>query len=287
MCRVGANDNRQHCLYPLVPASKRFGTLPVPAEADVLGHTPILYMAILFVAATWAGAQNQLAGGGSFITLPALMMFGMDARAANITSTVALFPGQMTGGWIGRKQASGTERLSFRQLTIISLIGGALGALLLLATPSSLFARMVPWLVLFATGAFAWGSFGRKPQETGNPLSTTAAAAMQFVIAIYGGYFGGGIGFLMLAALTLSRVPVRAASATKNVLAGVMNLTAVVIFLFSGQVHWLAAAVACVGAIIGSFIGARLLSKVNEKVLRFMVVIIGVVLTVGLFLRAG
>ncbi len=250
------------------------------------GQNHLLYMAILFVAALWAGAQNQLAGGGSFITLPALMLTGMDARAANITSTVALFPGQITGGWIGRKLASGTERLSFRTLVIISLVGGAIGALLLLATPSSVFAHMVPWLVLFATTAFAWGSFGRKPKETETALSPVAAGAVQFGIAIYGGYFGGGIGFLMLAALTLSRVPVRAASATKNVLAGVMNMTAVVIFLFSGQVRWLAAAVACAGAVIGSFIGARMLSKVNEKILRFIVVIIGILLTIGLFLRA-
>ena len=252
----------------------------------MLGQTHLLYMAFLFAAALWAGAQNQLAGGGSFITLPALMLTGMDARAANITSTVALFPGQMTGGWIGRKLASGTERLTFRTLIILSLAGGAIGALLLLATPSSVFARMVPFLVLFATGAFAWGSFGRKPKETATALSPAAAGAIQFGIAIYGGYFGGGMGFLMLAALTLSRVPVRAASATKNVLAGVMNLTAVIIFLFSGEVHWLGAAVACVGAIIGSFIGARLLSTVNEKVLRFVIVVIGILLTVGLFLRA-
>jgi uncharacterized membrane protein YfcA len=252
----------------------------------VASQTHLVYLAILFVAALWAGAQNQLAGGGSFITLPALMLTGMDARAANITSTVALFPGQITGGWMGRKLASGTEKLSFRALTIISLVGGAIGALLLLATPSSVFARMVPWLVLFATAAFAYGSFGRKPHATATALGPVTAGAIQFVIAIYGGYFGGGIGFLMLAALTLSRVPVRAASATKNVLAGVMNLTAVVIFLFSGQVRWLGAAVACAGALVGSFIGARLLSKVNEKVLRLVVVVIGILLTVGLFLRA-
>jgi uncharacterized membrane protein YfcA len=252
----------------------------------VASQTHLVYWAILFVAALWAGAQNQLAGGGSFITLPALMLTGMDARAANITSTVALFPGQMTGGWIGRKLASGTETLSFRTLTILSLVGGAIGALLLLETPSSVFARMVPWLVLFATGAFAWGSFGRKPAATESTISPFAAGLIQFGIAIYGGYFGGGIGFLMLAALTISRVPVRAASATKNVLAGVMNLTAVVVFLFSGQVRWLGAAVACAGAVIGSFIGARLLSKVNEKVLRFGVVVIGILLTIGLFLRA-
>src|SRR5207253_10910241 len=94
---------------------------------------------LLFVAAVWAGAQNALAGGGSFITLPALILTGMDARAANITSTVALFPGQVTGGWMVRRLVSGAERLSFRVLVVISLIGGVVGAVLLLLTPSSFF----------------------------------------------------------------------------------------------------------------------------------------------------
>src|SRR3954470_8519168 len=121
-----------------------------------------LRLAMLFVASLWAGTQNQLAGGGSFITLPALMVNGLNARAANITSTVALFPGQITGGLIARHLTSGTERLSFRALVIISLIGGGLGAVLLLLTPSTFFKRLVPWLALFATVAFAWGTFGRK-----------------------------------------------------------------------------------------------------------------------------
>lgn len=249
----------------------------------------ILSLAVLFAGAMWAGAQNQLAGGGSFITLPALILTGMDARAANITSAVALFPGQVTGGWMGRKNASGTPSLSFRALVILSLIGGAVGAVLLLLTPSTVFARMVPWLVLFATAAFAYGSFGRKPvaaEDGSSGLGTFGAGAMQFGIAVYGGYFGGGIGFLMMAALALSRVPVRAAAATKNVLAGVMNFTAVLIFLFSNQVRWIQAGVACAGALIGSFFGARMLRWVDEKVLRIVVVVIGVALTIGLFLRA-
>src|SRR5689334_18586313 len=98
-----------------------------------------LRLVLLFAAAMWAGAQNQLAGGGSFITLPALMLTGMDARAANITSTVALFPGQVTGGMIARHLAGGVERLSLRALVFLSLIGGGLGAVLLLLTPSTFF----------------------------------------------------------------------------------------------------------------------------------------------------
>ena len=120
---------------------------------------------VLFLASLWAGIQNALAGGGSFITLPLLMLTGMDARAANIASTIALFPAQMATGWTGRKDVSGAAGLSFRALVIISLVGGALGAVLLLVTPSAFFAHLVPWLVLFATAIFAWGSFG--PQARG------------------------------------------------------------------------------------------------------------------------
>jgi uncharacterized protein len=240
---------------------------------------------ILFVASLWAGIQNALAGGGSFITLPSLMLTGMDARAANITSTVALFPAQLATGWTGRKSVEGAAGLSFRALVIISLIGGALGAVLLLITPPSFFARLVPWLVLFATTVFAWGSFGPK-RNGATHLGRVGAAGAQFCIAVYGGYFGGGIGFLMLAALTAAGVILRAAGATKNVLAGAMNASAVLIFVFSPEVRWVAAGVSSAGAILGGIAGGLMLQKVNERALRFGVVLIGIGLTVGLFLHA-
>jgi uncharacterized membrane protein YfcA len=240
---------------------------------------------VLFLASLWAGIQNALAGGGSFITLPSLMLTGMDARAANITSTVALFPAQIATGWTGRKHVEGAAGLPLGVLVIISLVGGALGAVLLLVTPPSFFARLVPWLVLFATAVFAWGSFG--PRRQGAPkLNRFGAAGAQFLISIYGGYFGGGIGFLMLAALTAAGVAMRVAGATKNVLAGVMNASAVLIFVFSPEVRWVAAGVSSAGAILGGIAGGLMLQKVNERVLRLVVVLIGIALTIGLFIRA-
>jgi len=240
---------------------------------------------ILFVASLWAGTQNALAGGGSFITLPSLMLTGMDARAANITSAIALFPAQMATGWTGRKNVAGAAGLSFRTLVIISLIGGAVGAVLLLVTPPTFFARMVPWLVLFATAVFAWGSFvpHRGPETR---LGRTGAAGAQLCISIYGGYFGGGIGFLMLAAFTACGIVLRVAGATKNVLAAAMNASAVAIFLFSPEVRWIAAGVSGAGAIIGGVVGGLMLHRVNEKLLRAAIVAIGLALTVGLFQRA-
>jgi len=242
-------------------------------------------LVILFAAAAWAGTQNALAGGGTFITLPALMLTGMSALAANITSTIALFPGQIASMWGGRNHVSGAAGLPFRALAAISLVGGVVGAILLLVTPSDFFARLVPWLVLFATAVFAWGSFG--PRRFAAPsLNHVGAGTAQFFIAVYGGYFGGGIGFLMLAALTAAGLAIRAASATKNVLAGVMNASAVAIFVFSPQVHWLQAAIACAGAALGGLMGGLMVSRVNERLLRAAAVLIGVALTIGLFLRA-
>jgi uncharacterized protein len=242
---------------------------------------------VLFVASIWAGAQNALAGGGSFITLPSLMLTGMDARAANITSTVALFPAQLVTGFTGRADAKGPAGLRMRAMFAISLIGGGLGALILLATPAALFARLVPWLVLFATALFAWGSFFRQSVEASEArLPPWAIGAMQFGIAVYGGYFGGGIGLLMMAALTMTGVAVRNAGAAKNILAGVINASAVAIFVFSADVHWQQAIVTAIGASFGGWAGALMLRRVNEKLLKLAVVAIGLALTIGLFWTA-
>lgn len=246
----------------------------------------MLVYLLLFFVAMWAGIQNALAGGGTFITFPVLLSLGLDARAANVTSTVALFPGQVTTALAGRGQVAGSPNLSVRELVVISLIGGVIGAGLLLLTPNHFFERLVPFLVLIATGIFAWGSFFRKPSDVNVHLSRNTLIASQFTIAIYGGYFGGGIGILMLAALTAAGWPFRSAGATKNLLAGVMNAAAVAVFAFSRDVNWSDAVVLAAGSILGGQIGAYLLARINVTYLRIFVVAIGVLLTVGLFVRA-
>jgi uncharacterized membrane protein YfcA len=243
-------------------------------------------LVILFFVSVWAGIQNALAGGGTFLTLPALMLTNMSALAANITSTIALFPGQITSSWGGRGHVAGAGGLSFRALVVISFLGGIVGAVLLLVTPSDIFKALVPWLVLFATSVFAYGSFVPRKADRPPVLGKVGAGIAQFAISVYGGYFGGGIGFLMLAALTAAGLAIRNANATKNVLAGVMNASAVAIFVFSPQVHWPQAGIACVGAAIGGVIGGHMVNKVNQNVLRISAVLIGIALTIGLFIRA-
>ncbi len=243
---------------------------------------------VLIVAAFIAGAQNALAGGGSFLTFPALLYAGLDPRAANIASAIALFPGQITTGFAGRSLLTGAAGLSVKTLVLISFIGGAVGAVLLLATPVSVFTHLVPYLILFATAVFAWGSFFRKPQAADAPpqLSPRTAIIAQSLIAIYGGYFGGGIGILMLAALTAAGLAVRHAGATKNVLAGVMNFSAVAIFVVRTHVDWPVIAYVALAAIAGGQLGVYMLRHINELLLRIAITAIGVTLTIAMFLRA-
>jgi len=248
-------------------------------------HIDFYVLLLIAAAGFYAGMQNVLAGGGSFITFPVLLLAGLNPLAANMTSTIALFPSLVTSSIAGRSLLSNVGPLSFRRLFYVSCLGGVCGALLLINTPATYFARLVPWLVLFATSVFAWGSFRRKPIQAAQAVPPAVLVAIQACIAVYGGYFGGGIGFLMLAALTVAGLPVRAAAANKNVLAMAMNASAVLIFVFSKLVHWPAAVALGLGGIAGGLAGSWLMHRVPERLLRGFVVIIGTLLTVWLFVR--
>ena len=264
------------------------GDRPKQSDLDshiMLPHPDLPLLLLIALAGLYAGTQNTLAGGGSFITFPTLLLAGLDPLAANITSTVALFPNQITSSLAGRKLAGGVGEMSLGKLLGFSVAGGLVGALLLLNTPVTFFAHLVPWLVLFATVIFTWGSFRKQPLHATNLVPVPLLATAQFLIGVYGGYFGGGIGFLMLAALTLAGQQVRMATATKNVLAMAMNASAVVLFVFSSQVNWLAALALAMGGIGGGFAGNWLVHRLPEKIMRRFVVLVGIALTVWLFQR--
>lgn len=249
-------------------------------------ETP-LHLVLLALVGAVAGALNALAGGGTFVMLPALLVAGLDPRAANVTSTIGLFPGQLSSAWAGRAHLSGTGPLTGRWLVGISLGGGAAGAMLLLLTPGAVFARLAPWLVLFAVGVFAWGSFGpRRAERAGPRLGWRAVACIQLAISVYGGYFGGGIGFLMLAALGVAGLGIREAGATKNALAAAMNAAAVAVFAFSPSVRWVPVAVIMACGVLGGVGGAWLLARADERWIRLGVVAVGLALAFGLFVRA-
>ena len=247
-----------------------------------------LSILVLLAASFAAGIMNALAGGGSFLTFPSLLLSGLNPLAANITSTIALFPMQVSSGYAGRSLAGDAPQLSFKALFGLSLAGGIVGAFLLVETPPSFFERLVPWLILFATAVFAYGSFVKKPSDLAGEspvIGTRGAVICQLLISVYGGYFGGGIGFLMLAALTLAGMDIRKAGATKNILAAVMNAAAVVVFiaLFFHKIGWAQVGISAFGAILGGMIGVRCLHRVNERILRIAVVCIGCALTIAMF----
>lgn len=244
--------------------------------------TPVATI-MLLVAGLLAGFQNAVAGGGSFVTLPALMLSGLDARVANLTSTVALFPGQITTALANRRLVSGVGPLSFTLLLALSLAGGAFGAWLLLLTPSELFAAMLPWLVLSATLLFARGAFG--PPVSAGRLGRGPLTGLQGLVGIYGGYFGGGIGFLMLALFTMAGATVKAAQANKNALAAAMNLSGAAVFIASGEVVWMSALPLGIGSVVGGYAGAHTIRHLPDRVLKAGVVVIGLALFAGLLWR--
>lgn len=254
---------------------------------DTIPPLSITHILLIACAGLYAGIQNTLAGGGSFITFPALMLAGIPPISANISSTLALFPAQISSWWAGKHMAQGLETISLKQLCYISLIGGIIGALLLLSTPTHIFTRLVPWFVLFATLIFGWGSFGKKssPNQIDKQKSPAKLWIAQFMIAIYGGYFGAGIGILMLATLTLAGQPIKTATTTKNLLAMLMNLSAVLTFFTSKHAVWPAIAALSIGALFGSVIGGWLMHKVSERYLRLFVILVGSTLSIWLFNR--
>ena len=243
--------------------------------------------ALLVVASLLAGALNAVAGGGSFLTFPALVLAGVPPVIANATSTVALLPGTFTSAWAYRRDLGAARgQLPMTAFVVVSLIGGAAGSILLLLTPEQLFAAIVPWLLLFGTLVFALGrplsAWLRRRSRIGVPSLVIAQA----LIGIYGGYFGGGIGILMLAMLGLyGMTEIHAMNGVKTVLSGCMNIVAAAIFIAARAVWWREALIMLLAAIAGGWIGPALARRVPPAHLRLFVVATGVAMTAWFFAR--
>lgn len=242
-------------------------------------------LAGVFLMGLYTGAQNFMAGGGTFITYPVLVFLGLDPVTASMTSALGLYPNQLSSAFASRARAEGLSSLPLKALMIVSVTGGAIGAMLLVKTPSAFFSRLVPWLMLFATAVFAWGT--RRVPETSieKRRPRWGILAIQFCIAIYGGYFAAGIGFLMLATLTMNGQPTRVAIATKNVLVLVMTSASFVIFTLAARAVWPVAVSLAGGALLGSWLGHWLLQRIPIRWLRIYVILLGGGLSIGLFMR--
>jgi len=236
--------------------------------------------------------MNALAGGGTILTFPVLLLVGVPAKIANATSTAALVPGAAASfaGYWGEVRS---HRRWLATLFVPSLLGGTAGSLLLLATPEALFARLAPLLVLFATLLFALQTWRRRAPAVRNPeihlepaigRSRWLAGLAQFGVALYGGYFGAGIGILMLVILgALGLENIHAMNGLKNFFGICINGLAAAIFIASGLVRWPAAGVLLVGAVLGGYVGARLARVVGQNRARQAVVLIGLLVTLLLF----
>jgi uncharacterized membrane protein YfcA len=257
------------------------------------------HILLLIAAGGGAGVMNALAGGGTILTYPALLLLGLDAITANATSTVALLPGAAASLYGYRREVRPFIAW-LRVLVLPSLVGGALGSWLLLRTPEKSFAALAPFLVLFATVLFllqGWWTGRRAAGSAGLVVAARAPAGVprgllqlaivaQLAIAIYGGYFGAGIGILMLAVLGfLGLGDIHAMNGLKNVFGFAINVVAATVFLASGSAHLPTAAVTMVGAIVGGYGGARLARRIGRDAARRAVVAIGVLVAVLLFLR--
>lgn len=244
----------------------------------------MIQFAILFTAAFAAGAINSIAGGGTLITFPVLIWLGLDPKVANATSTVALWPG-LFGGLFGYRRELENSSKILRRLGLTSVVGGAVGAWLLIWTPSPTFARLVPFLILFATILFmTQGTITRRLRLqpiVAEPKSSwwLGAIIFQFFSSIYGGYFGAGNGILMLAAMGLLGLhDLNRANGIKNFLGICINSIAVLSFALSHLVVWSDALLMAGGALLGGYFGASMAVRIGQAWVRRGIVVIGLVI---------
>jgi uncharacterized membrane protein YfcA len=239
---------------------------------------------IITFAAFLAGIINSIAGGGTLLTFPALVWIGRSPIIANATNTVAIWPAGVSGALGFRKDVASLQRRLWL-LTIPSLAGGALGAVLLLHTPEKVFARIVSLLIGGATILLAAQETITRhlPHRDATPAWLVFAFTFQFAVGIYGGYFGAGMGILMLAALGLIGLSdLHQMNGLKNVLGLCINGIAAIYFVMRGAVVWGDVLVMAAASIIGGFTGAKLAHRLGRKFVRVTVVVIGVVMTIAL-----
>lgn len=248
-------------------------------------------VAALALASAVAGIVNSVAGGGSLISFPAAVAFGLPSLVANATNAVALTPGSIASAFGYRRELQ-RDRAAVQVLIPPAVAGGLVGSILLLVTPQRVFDTIVPLLVLFATVLLLFQNLRRRAATAPEgsawvlPRHTRLAVAMQFLVGVYGGYFGAGMGIMMLAILDrLGGVDIHGMNGVKCVLAAAINAVAAVAFVLAGAVDYRVAGIMAAGAIAGGLVGSSVARRVKPAVVRWMVVAIGVALTAALAYR--
>jgi uncharacterized membrane protein YfcA len=240
---------------------------------------------LLIGAAFLGGGLNAIAGGGSFFTFPALVYAGVPAVAANASGTLALLPGYIASTWGFREDLRAPKALPMSMTLGVSLIGGALGAGLLLVTPDDVFRAVVPWLLLAATVLFAIGPrlmsvLNRGDREAGG----VAHAASLLAVSFYGGYFNGGLGIVLLAIFSLlGHRDLNMMQGLKNLISAVLTMIAVTLYAIGGAIVWKEALVMMAAAILGGYVMARVARRLPSIAVRTVVIATGVVMTLLFF----
>jgi uncharacterized membrane protein YfcA len=244
-------------------------------------------LAVIGAAGVLAGMMNALAGGGSFVSLPALIAAGVPSVNANTTSTVALFPGQLASSWTYRDGLGPIGPVALRSLVIVTFIGGSIGAVLLLLTPIRTFDLVLPWLMAVATVALIFGARLGELLRRRRHIGAPAVLIAQFGLGIYGGYFGGGVGIMMMAVWSLlTDRTLKSFNAPRTFLVCAANTVAVLIFSAAGSVRWRESLVLLVGAVIGGFCGANIGRRAPANVIRIGTLLLSVCITLAFFVRA-
>jgi uncharacterized protein len=241
---------------------------------------------LLIAAALGAGLMNSVAGGGSFLTFPALVFTGVPSIVANATSTVALFPGALASAWAYRSNFESLDKIPLKPAILVSVAGGIVGALLLLFTSQKTFDVVIPWLLLAATATFALGPRLMRSLKRQSWMGPKTLIVFQFLVGIYGGYFGGAVGIIMLAVWSLAGLrDIHAMNGGRTLLGGVMNAAAVVCFIIARKVWWLQTSMMLVAAVVGGYVGARFARQINPAVIRGVIIVVSVLVTAAFFLR--
>jgi uncharacterized protein len=241
---------------------------------------------LVAVAGLIAGTMNALAGGGSFVTLPALIAAGVPSVSANTTSTVALYPGQLISSWAYRDGLGPIGSVTLRSLVIVTFVG-ALGAALLLRTPIKTFDVVLPWLMAIATVALASGNWLGEMLRRRWRIGAPTVLGAQFFLGVYGGYFGGGVGIMMMAVwCLLSDRSLKSFNAPRTLLVSAANTIAVLIFIAARAVQWREALIMLATAIVGAYGGSLIGRRAPAGIVRVITVWLSIGITLAFFVRA-
>ena len=242
---------------------------------------------LLAGAGLLAGAMNAVAGGGSFVSLPALIAAGVPSVNANASSTVALIPGAITSGFAYRRNFRAFSNISIPALVVVSLVGGLLGAVRLLVTPQAVFDGALPWLLLIGSTTFAFGRQAGRWLRERISIGPMLSLSVQFLLGIYGGYFGGAVGIMMMAAWSLlGATDLHAMNATRTMIVGATNAVAAVIFIVGGLIVWPQTLVMLIAASVGGYAGAAVTRGLDPEKARIAISALNFTMTALFFWRA-